>query len=580
MRRHRPNVVADFETSANWGADGELPDETWVWLWSVRGVEDRSIDVIGYDMDSFMDYLFHHRMVFYFHNLKFDGSFIIYWLLAHGWRHTELSEDISRGFFSTVISDTGQFYAIEIAAPCGRVTIYDSLKKIPLPVRVIPKAYGLESSKGDIDHTIIRPRGYSPTDEEIDYVRRDTGIVADALRQDFENGNTRITASSDALAYLEFTLGGRDAFRELFPLLPNEVDESIRRAYRGGFTYADPRFAGRVVGPGSVFDVNSLYPFVMHERPLPYGEPRAVRSMPTDDSLFIMTVKFTARLKDRAIPCIQLKGSHWAHPTEYQPVIEEPTEMRVTNVDWNLITTMYDVDVIRKCDFLVFDSQVGMFNKHIDHFMEVKANSSGGKRQNAKLKLNSPYGKFASRTERVNKVPHLSTKDGAVHYRNTEAHTVEPIYTALGVFITAWARDYTLRSALANYDRFLYADTDSLHILGTEPPSGLRVHNSDLGAWKHEGDFDSGIFIRAKQYCEEKDGEPSTHIAGLPLKLSTEVVPRDLETEQEWYGKLVPMSVKGGNVLVPSKFKFTPIERGRNVEEHEDGVGDSARVGG
>lgn len=534
----------------------------------MRGVEDRSIDVIGYDMDSFMDYLFHHRMVYYFHNLKFDGSFIIYWLLSHGWTHTEVSEDIRPGFFSTVISDMGQFYMIEIAAPCGRVTVYDSLKKIPLPVRAIPKAYGLESSKGDIDHSVVRPRGYSPTDEEIDYVRRDTGIVADALRQDFENGNVRITASSDALSYLEHTLGGRDSFRELFPLLSDEVDASIRQAYRGGFTYADPRFAGRVVGEGSVYDVNSLYPFVMHDRPLPYGEPCVVSSMPTDGSLFIMSVKFTARLKDGAIPCLQVKGSHWAHPTEYQPVIDEPVEMRVTSVDWDLINTMYDVEVIRKSDFLVFDSQVGMFNKHIDHFMEVKAVSVGGRRQNAKLKLNSVYGKFASRTERINKVPHLSDRDGAVHYSTTEPHTVDPVYTALGVFITAWARDYTLRSALANYDRFLYADTDSLHLLGTQPPEGLRVHDSDLGAWKHEGDFDRGIFIRAKQYCEEKGGKPSTHIAGLPLKLSTEVMPSDLESEQEWYGKLVPMSVKGGNVLVPSKFKFTPVERSAHVEEH------------
>ena len=76
----------------------------------------------------------------------------------------------------------------------------------------------------------------------------------------------------------------------------------------------------------------------------------------------------------------------------------------------------------------------------------------------------------------------------------------KPVYTPLGVFITAWARDKTIRAAAANHDRFLYADTDSLHLLGTTPPDNLEIHSTRLGAWKIEGTFDRGIFVRAKQY--------------------------------------------------------------------------------
>ena len=56
----------------------------------------------------------HETVKVYFHNLKFDGEFIIYWLLHNGFEHREDSEDLDKDTFSTLISDMGQFYSIEI----------------------------------------------------------------------------------------------------------------------------------------------------------------------------------------------------------------------------------------------------------------------------------------------------------------------------------------------------------------------------------------------------------------------------------------------------------------------------------
>ena len=47
-----------------------------------------------------------------------------------------------------------------------------------------------------------------------------------------------------------------------------------------GSTYADTRTAGVIVGEGIVLDVNSLYPSVVHDRPLPCGVPHKADWIP------------------------------------------------------------------------------------------------------------------------------------------------------------------------------------------------------------------------------------------------------------------------------------------------------------
>ena len=539
-----------------------MPDSTWVWLWSARGVEDSSIDELGYSIGSFMEYALHSPAVIYFHNLKFDGQFIIHFLLSNGWEHSFSDVyELSPGQFTTIISDMGQFYKIAVRGSHGLTEFLDSYKKIPLTVAAMARAYGLDMSKGDLDYKALHYPDSGASPDEIDYVRRDTGIVAEVLRQQFENGLTCMTSSSDALK--EYKRCVREdfdgGFRSLFPELSIEEDRTVRAAYRGGFTYADSRTAGRIVGAGIVLDVNSLYPSVMRFCQLPMGDYSPVDTLPADDTLYIATFNFSASLKSRGIPCIQLRRSSRFSSTEYQSVIPVGTSLTLTSVDWKLINDMYDVDLVSVSDIITFESRTGFFDTYIDKWMEVKANSTGGKRQIAKLMLNSLYGKFASRTQRVNKYPTL--EDGRVVMKTHEGEEAEPVYTPMGTFITAWARDKTIRSAAANYDRFLYADTDSLHLLGTEPPVGLEIHESRLGAWKIEGTFDRGIFVRAKQYCEEKDGVPDCHIAGLPRKLATEISPDDLLSPQRWYGKLVPKTIKGGVFLKETHFTFTPVER-------------------
>ena len=101
--------TADFETST-W-----KDDETWVWAWATCEIGNEENLQIGNDMDSFIEYCKNEKnSTFYFHNLKFDGEFIIYWALTHGFKHVEKNIDVEDNTFTTLISDMGQFYTITL----------------------------------------------------------------------------------------------------------------------------------------------------------------------------------------------------------------------------------------------------------------------------------------------------------------------------------------------------------------------------------------------------------------------------------------------------------------------------------
>lgn len=554
VKATRISFCADFETTV-------LVDDCRVWAWGLADVDKPGYDdvEIGTDIDSFMERISKINSNCYFHNLRFDGAFLLDWLLNNGYVHT-IDRRREKGEFSSLISDMGKFYSITVNWHNGYTTEFrDSLKKLPMGIKRVAEAFKLEMSKGDIDYEAPREIGHVLTEEEIDYLKRDVSIIAQAMNEVIASGMKKLTIGSDALAEYKNIVGSK-LFEKTFPVLHYDVDREIRRAYRGGFTYADDRFKGRIVKSGHVLDVNSLYPSVMNFQLIPYGTPVYGSGFvePTEQfPLTIFSVTFTAKLKKNHIPCIQIKGTNMFIGTEYLKEIKEPTTLTVTNVDWDLYNDHYDIEVISYHGGWRFRATVGMFDSYISKWSEIKAKETGGKREIAKLHLNSLYGKFASNPNVTSKIPIL--EDGIVRLRRGDSDTRDPVYTAAGVFITAWARDITIRAAQANYPVFAYADTDSLHLLQDEIPDSLIIHPTDLGAWKHEYNFDAAFYIRPKAYLERHaDGTYTNRIAGLPISVSEQLTFDDLVEGRVLHGKLSPQTVPGGVVLkdVPFELKL------------------------
>lgn len=131
---------------------------------------------------------------------------------------------------------------------------------------------------------------------------------------------------------------------------------------------------------------------------------------------------------------------------------------------------------------------------------KIKATESGDKalRYISKRFLNSPYGKTGMKIERLNKIPIGKDENGKIKYAE-EITNAEAKYVPYASFVCAQARKKTIETAQAEYDHFIYADTDSVHLIG-EAESGIEVHDTKLGAWKLEGEFELGKYLRAKTY--------------------------------------------------------------------------------
>jgi hypothetical protein len=258
-------------------------------------------------------------------------------------------------------------------------------------------------------------------------------------------------------------------------------------------------------------------------------------------------------------------------PTLYQTDLsDEPVTMTCTSVDLALWEDQYDLEILSYNGGWKFRAVSDMFHDYIDKWMDIKTTSEGGMKVIAKLHLNSLYGKFATNPNVTRKIPIL--EDNIVKLRLGPDETKDPVYTAVGVFITAYARDLTLRAAQDHYHRFVYADTDSLHLLAdpndqpddtcdvdgcTGHPPKLDVHKHRLGAWKHETVFRRAYYARAKRYTEEMlDGSYVTHVAGLPEDVAAQVRFSDYEEERELTGKKMPKTVPGGIVIIEQTFKL------------------------
>lgn len=114
--------------------------------------------------------------------------------------------------------------------------------------------------------------GHILTKEENEYIKNDVLIVAKALKVLFDEDLNKMTQGSNALNDFKEMLS-KSRFEHLFPALDYDVDKDLRKSYKGGFTYLNPIYKEKDVENIVNLDVNSLYPSVMYEKKLPFGEP-------------------------------------------------------------------------------------------------------------------------------------------------------------------------------------------------------------------------------------------------------------------------------------------------------------------
>lgn len=211
INSHR--FTADFETVND-------PDDTRVWSWGLCNVETLHYQS-GIDMESFMETVSDlGGNEIYFHNLKFDGDFIIKWLMKNDYKLNK--HKLKAKEFNTLISDKGVFYSIKVCfrinGKLQTVNFLDSLKLIPKSIDQIAHDFKLPVLKGEIDYNKVRPIGYIPDENEKSYQRNDCEIAARALKIFFSMAHDKMTIGSNALEDYK-TIVTKKSFDRMFPKL-------------------------------------------------------------------------------------------------------------------------------------------------------------------------------------------------------------------------------------------------------------------------------------------------------------------------------------------------------------------------
>ena len=532
----RKKYTADFETTTN-------PEDCHVWAWGVCEIGDKNKFVYGNNITTFFEFCQRDgNFDIYFHNLKFDGEFILYYLLKNGYKYIENRKDRENKTFTTLISDLGQFYMIEIFFEVGNkklnsVKIMDSLKILNMSVLEVAKSFGLgelaEKIKEEkIDYEKERKEGYEINAQELIYLKNDVEVMAIALNQIFSEGLTKMTQGSNALNDYKNIIK-EDNFDYYFPVLDYDIDHEIRKSYKGGFCYVNPENQEKIIHNLMILDVNSLYPSVMYYNLLPVGQPVYYEGKYEYDKfypLYIQCFSCSFELKKGKLPTYLSKKSY-KNRNEY--VVSSNGEIEIlvmTSVDMDLFFKHYDVYDLKFINGYKIQGKLHLFDKYIDKWssrkIESKKIGNHGMYLYSKVMLNSLYGKFGLNPDGGVKEPYLNEEE-IVKYKTVEGEKRKTIYIPMASFITSYARKKTIETSqkikdfsIEYYgkDYYCYSDTDSIHMKHIDIDLLKNIIEIDpykLGAWDLEGEPDFGKFIRQKSYIEYINGQYKITCAGM-----------------------------------------------------------------
>lgn len=588
----------DFETTTC--------EPTSVWLFGLMDIMDFNYFIYGKSIREFFKYCYdtgNHTI--FFKNLKFDGNFIISHLLINGYTWCENKEKCTDRTFTTIIDSSGKFFSMTIyfkksknGKHTRKLTIYNSSNFFPnLSVEDIAENFNLPIKKGLIDYDRHNIE-CEITKKEIEYIKNDCQIMAYALRTIIDLDMTSVTIGANAVKDLKSILGEKK-FRAFFPTLTYDSDTKIRTAYKGGYNYLNPNYADKNIKIGISLDVNAMYANIMYNEYLPYGVPLEFDGEYKFNSyypLYIQKLRCILKIKKNHLPTIQVK--HIIEdfcPTEYILNSENKIiTLSLTNIDLRLLKKHYDVEIIDYLGGYMFKAKKNIFKEYIDKWNSIKIKAKTNQDKvlyfTSKLMLNQLTGKFAKKPILINQQPYL--KNGKVKFTRTSPKLTDSFYTAMAVFITSYGRNRIITAAQKiHFDsikktgksRFIYANTDSLHLIGDEIPEFIDINSSELGKWKYEGMFYKARFLRPNQYirymfikeCKEKNQNvkvinykekkyivqnentifpPTITCSGMSKKCYEHVTWKNFTHGTSYPGNLRPKTVKGGILLLPEDF--------------------------
>ena len=638
-KRTQTYLACDFETTV---FSGQEYTEVWAGAFVELYTEDvKILHSISDTFSAIREYK--GTVICYFHNLKFDGAFWLCYFLSE--LHLKQAavitnenplqvewlkrKEMPNNSFRYSIASAGQWYTITVKIDNRFIEIRDSYKLLPFSLRDIGTSFQTKHQKLDMEYKGYRYAGCEIKPDEKEYIANDVLVLKEALEIMFNEGHSKLTIGSCCLEEFKQTYP-QEIYNILFPNLyekdeqdnyiyaldkeqygVDNVGEYVRKSYKGGWCYLVPAKKGKHYN-GLTADVNSLYPSMMSSESgnyFPVGKPTMWKGnfIPDialrKDKYFFIRIRTRFYIKDNHLPTVQVKNNllykatDWLTTSDVYNHIDEKyypyyrdidgniqdaiLTLTLTQTDYQLLLDHYDLVDCEILDGCYFNADIGIFDRYIEKYKKIKLTSKGAIRQLAKLFLNNLYGKLASSPDSSFKIAQL-LPDGSLGYTIIKENNKLPGYIPCGSAITSYARNFTIRTAQANYygenERgFVYADTDSIHCdLQPEELNNVPVHPVNFCCWALESQWDIATFVRQKTYIEhliKKDGKDvekpyyDIKCAGLPENCKQLLLKSmQSKTQEEWVQELGSEYYK----MPPEEQAF--IGKTRTLDDFQDGL--------
>lgn len=530
---------ADFETTTSEYNE----DETWIWLWYIENLYDEKDNKLGTNGEAFFEWLDIKKKptTVYFHNLEFDGEFIINYLLDFGCipiKHLENGRypALQQNQFYTVSDGPSSHYSIIWKNRMGkRITFLCSLKILKLSVsslQGLSEKEKIDYSAGKLWDTIKEvPQEYK------DYIIKDVKTVIPKIRDviDMLDYKIGMTLSSTAVKDLKYRTNidweGKYGnkikagyFNKKGDFIEGEWDY-YKKFYVGGYCFVNGVENELISGNIIKLDVNSLYLYIQYTKPMPYGYAYKNCSKNCSHMLQLLEVNISADIKENGVPFIPAKVG-FSDKIEWLKNVENHV-FYTTNDMLELVKKWYNVTYLKIIKKTCFDYDINPFKIFLDFWFNLKKQS---KKESTEYLMskgmpNHIYGKqgmsYKRRKMFLRKFDEkIDTRKNIVRYGKKEHYVFDytwdlskPSYIPLAIFITAFAKIVTID--LANYInticpfglcKYLYSDTDSVHfkccskICWDKINKYVKIHPKDLGAWDKEGEYYYGYYMGRKKY--------------------------------------------------------------------------------
>lgn len=578
-----------------------------VWLISFYNDASSVVFDVYNDQASIIKLLLKWKLI-YFHNLSYDGNFIIKLLQKFGW--CERGQLVStKGVYSYEAMVLGsKIYRVILFYGNKKVTtILDSFNFLRCKVDKIPTQFGLEGLK-----KTWKGRGYDEAwmyekainnvpsadyDLFLDYCKNDAKIVyyamkklfyfCELLNQEFKLYNYTTISSFAYDVYCAFNPFIKDYLQLDFNNFANTQEYlALRSVYKGGFCdvnndYMQIPYLNKNINS---YDINSAYPAILQNSVLPCSfKPDPNLQYVTKIICFVALTPIKANSNLRFIfnDALKYKLDDYNHPATFNT----GSIFYLYEEEFNYFKKYYDgkIKIIKEFNLYGTKFDNGGYVKYFYKLKkDYKQEHNAGFLTISKLFLNAVTGKFGQRPTFKNRVCFCNEeevkmkkfdndlkimvkKQYHLHPSNDETFYIKKQYfdendLDIGHSINNFLliSYITMKTRILIYSfiekvgikNWLYSDTDSLKIFGTlDDPTLIGL---ELGQFKNEGTAQACEFYHPKAYY----WNGKFTFGGLDTTLANETV-NYLDVKVGYVikeGKKLPKNVTDGIELISTDY--------------------------